>query len=254
VGDAAGFGAATWMRGVRLLHVPTTLLAMVDSSIGGKNGLNLGAGKNLVGTVHQPCAILADVEYLRSLPEREYRASWAEIIKSAMIADTELLATLEGGVREALARDQAFIRRVIASTCAVKARVVAEDPLESGVRAILNYGHTVGHALEAALGYGAIPHGEAIAWGMRVAGDLSRRTGRCDKETIARQDQLLRAFDLLSRPPQADPSRLLAAMSHDKKAEEGEVRWVLLAGAGRAEYGCRIPRTEVEAALTATLG
>src|SRR5438445_1515777 len=177
---------------------------MVDSSIGGKNGINLEAGKNLVGTVHQPCAILADVEYLRSMAEREYRASWAEVVKSAMIADTELLATLEAGVKDALARDEAFLRRVIASTCAVKARVVAEDPLEKGVRAILNYGHTVGHALEAALGYGAIPHGEAVAWGMQAAGDLSRRTGRCEAEVVSRQERLLRDFGLLSRRPAVD--------------------------------------------------
>ncbi|TMD13185.1 MAG: 3-dehydroquinate synthase [Chloroflexi bacterium] len=251
VGDAAGFAASTWLRGLPLLQLPTTLLAMVDASIGGKNGINLEAGKNLIGTVHQPCAVLVDVQYLTTVPERDYRASWAEVVKSAIIADTELLADLEAGVEPALARDGAFLRRVIASTCAIKARVVEADPLERGVRAILNYGHTVGHALEAALGYGAVPHGEAVAWGMQAAADLSRRTGRCAPELAARQERLLRAFGLLSDRPACDRARLLEAMRHDKKAQEGEVRWVLLAGPGRAEYGCRVPQRDVEATLDA---
>ena len=253
VGDAAGFAAATWLRGIALLQVPTTLLAMVDSSIGGKNGLNLEAGKNLVGTVHQPCAVLVDVDYLRTLPEQEYGSSWAEIVKSAIIADTELFGILETGAEAAASRDGAFLRRVIASTCAITARVVEADPFEGGVRAILNYGHTVGHALEAALGYGAIPHGEAVAWGMRVAADLSRRTGRCAAEVVARQDRVLRAYGLLAERPRVDRARLLEAMTHDKKALDGELRWVLLAGIGHAEPGCRVPWGAVEASLDAVL-
>lgn len=253
VGDAAGFAAATWLRGVPLLQVPTTLLAMVDSSIGGKNGLNLEAGKNLVGTVHQPCAVLVDIDYLQTLPEREYGSSWAEVVKSAIIADTELFGILETGNEAASARDGAFLRRVIAATCAIKARVVETDPFEDGVRAILNYGHTVGHALEAALGFGAIPHGQAVAWGMQVAADLSRRSGRCPAEVAARQERVLRAFGLLAERPRVDRPRLLEAMRHDKKAQDGEIRWVLLTGVGHAEHGCRVPWGEVEASLDAVL-
>jgi shikimate kinase / 3-dehydroquinate synthase len=253
VGDAAGFAAATWLRGVPLLHLPTTLLAMVDSSIGGKNGINLEAGKNLVGTVHQPCAILIDTAYLETLPEREYRAAWAEIIKSGIIADTELFETVLKGRSAISARDPHLLQDVIARTCAVKARVVAADPFEQGDRAILNYGHTVGHALEAALGYGAIPHGEAVAWGMQVAADLSVSSGRCAPQTRDRQAEVLRAYGLLDTRPRIDRTRLLEAMRHDKKRRDGEIGWVLLEEIGRAVYGCRVAWSDVEASLDAVL-
>ncbi|HYM50581.1 MAG TPA: 3-dehydroquinate synthase [Candidatus Limnocylindrales bacterium] len=253
VGDACGFVAATWLRGVPLLQVPTTLLAMVDSSIGGKNGINLEDGKNLVGTIHQPCGILDDITHLATLPDRAYRASWAEVIKSAIIADTNLFDVLARGASPARSRDGEYLGRVIAATCAIKARVVAADPFEAGERAILNYGHTVGHALEAALGYGSLAHGEAVAWGMQVAADLSWRSGRCPESVVRAQEQMLRDYGLLDRPPRVDPARVFAAMRHDKKAQDGEVRWVLLTGIGHAEYGCRVPFEDVERSVAAVL-
>ena len=249
VGDVAGFAAATWLRGVAYVQMPTTLLAMVDSSIGGKTAINLAAGKNLVGAVHQPAAILTDLSYLDTLPAGEFRSGWAEIIKTAIIGDASLFDRLQAERTALMARDLPLFPEVVARACGFKAQVVAEDPREAGRRAILNYGHTVGHALEAAAGYGALLHGDAVAWGMRVAGKLSVRLGLCEPSAVEAQDRLLADYGLLGRRPEVSRARLLAALGHDKKARDGEPRWVLLRQIGQVEYGCRVPATDVEAAL-----
>ena len=253
VGDVAGFAAATWMRGIRYLQLPTTLLGMVDSSIGGKTAINLPAGKNLAGVVHQPVAIFCDLDMLATLPDAEYRASLAEVIKAAMIADRAFVEWLMANVPAVLRREPAAVREAIGRAIAIKAAVVAQDPYESGPRAVLNYGHTVGHALELAAGFGRIRHGEAIAWGMEVAGRLSVSSGSCAPGVIAVQHALLSETGLLASPPVIDRTALLEAMRHDKKARAGELRWVLLREIGRAEHGQPVDPSLVEASLAQVL-
>ncbi len=253
VGDVAGFAAATWMRGIGYLQVPTTLLAMVDSSIGGKTAINLPAGKNLVGAVHQPSAIFCDLAYLATLPDEEYRASLAEVIKAAVIADRPFVDWLLANLPAVLRREPAAVREAVSRAIAVKAAVVAKDPQERGPRAILNYGHTVGHALERAAGFGRLRHGEAVAWGMEVAGHLSVSTGRCSPEAIRPQHALLRDTGLLASPPAVDRTAVLDAMRHDKKSRAGELRWVLLRDIGHAEYGQSVDPSMVAASLAEVL-
>jgi 3-dehydroquinate synthase len=253
VGDVTGFAAATWMRGIRCLQLPTTLLAMVDSSIGGKTAINLPAGKNLVGAVHQPCAIFCDLDYLATLPDTEYRASLAEVIKAAIIADRAFVDWLLANLPAVLQREPAAVRKAVSRAIAIKAAVVAQDPQEIGPRAILNYGHTVGHALERAAGFGRLRHGEAVAWGMEVAGHLSVSTGTCAPEAIEAQHALLRDTGLLTARPAVDRAAVLEAMRHDKKSRVGEVRWVLLRELGHAEYGRSVDPAMVEASLAQVL-
>ena len=253
VGDVSGFAAATWMRGIRYLQLPTTLLAMVDSSIGGKTAINLPAGKNLVGAVHQPSAIFCDLAYLATLPEEEYRASLAEVIKAAIIADRSFVDWLMSNLPAVLRREPAAVREAVGRAIAIKAAVVAEDPQENGARAILNYGHTVGHALERAAGFGKVRHGEAVAWGMEVAALISMRTGACAPESVAMQHALLRDAGLLAERPAVAHEKLIDAMRHDKKSRAGELRWVLLREIGRAEYGRSVDPAVVEASLAEVL-
>jgi shikimate kinase/3-dehydroquinate synthase len=253
VGDVAGFAAATWMRGIRYLQLPTTLLAMVDSSIGGKTAINLPAGKNLAGAVHQPAAIFCDLNYLATLPDEEYRASLAEVIKAAVIADRSFVDWLLANLPAVLRHEPPAVREAVGRAIAIKATVVAQDPDEQGPRALLNYGHTVGHALERAAGFGRLRHGEAVAWGMEVAGRLSVLTGSCPPEAIAPQHALLRDTGLLNSPPLIDRTALLEAMRHDKKSRDGELRWILLREIGRAEYGKPVDPSLVEASLAEVL-
>jgi 3-dehydroquinate synthase len=253
VGDVAGFAAATWMRGIRYLQLPTTLLAMVDSSIGGKTAINLPAGKNLVGAVHQPTAIFCDLDYLATLPDEEYRASLAEVIKAALIADRSFVDWLLTNVPAVLRREPSAVREAVSRAIAIKAAVVAQDPHETGVRAILNYGHTVGHALERAAGFGKLRHGEAVAWGMEVAALISLRSGACGPETIQVQHSLLRGAGLLADRPAVAHAQLTEAMRHDKKSRAGELRWVLLREIGRAEYGQSVDPSIVESSLAEVL-
>jgi 3-dehydroquinate synthase len=237
VGDLAGFVAATYARGLRYVQVPTTLLAMVDSAIGGKTALNLSAGKNLVGAFHQPEAVLADLDYLRTLPPAEYETGWAEILKCAVVADAALFGRL------ATQRPSgAGLEDVIGRCAEIKAGVVVADERDQGARAILNYGHTLGHALETTLGYGALSHGRAVAWGMVVAGQLSVRLGECAPEAAAAQDAALQAYGLLA-PPSTIPrwEKLAGALAHDKKRVGGDTRWVLLQEIGRAVPGRSVP-------------
>ena len=228
VGDLAGFAASTYMRGVTLVQVPTTLLSMVDSSVGGKTGVNLTAGKNLVGTFKQPAYVCADTGTLSTLPEREWACGCAEVAKSAVIDSDEFFFWLAEAADALVAREEAVVSEAIARCVVFKADVVAEDKTESrGVRECLNYGHTLGHAVEALAGYGTFSHGAAVAEGMRFAARLAAALAGASLEFVAAQDDLLDALGLPALAWSAEPADLLAAMKRDKKARHGQVRFVL---------------------------
>ena len=240
VGDVAGFAAATWMRGIRYVQMPTTLLAMVDSSIGGKTAINLPAGKNLAGAVHQPVAIFSDLEYLETLADAEFRSALAEITKVALVADRSFVDWLSVNLVALLERDKPAMLEAVRRAVAIKAGVVSRDPHETGERAILNYGHTVGHALERAAGFGRLRHGEAVAWGMEVAGRLSLSSGAGTPEAVRTQHALLQRAGLLANRPEVKRADLWQALRHDKKSQAGALRFVLLREIGRADYGCEV--------------
>ena len=248
IGDLAGFVAAILYRGVPFINLPTTLLAQVDSSLGGKTGVNLPEGKNLVGAFHQPRLVVADVLTLRTLPEREFRSGLAEVVKHGMIADPELFGTLEERADRILARDPDFLRVIVTRSCAIKAKVVEADEQESGLRAMLNFGHTVGHALEAALGYGSITHGEAVAYGMLVAATLSVRRGLCPEADVGRLRALLERFGLLGAAVPS-PESLETYMVSDKKARDGVLQFVLTRGVGSVTFAPVFERGELRKTL-----
>jgi len=248
IGDLTGFVAAMLYRGIPFVNLPTTLLAQVDSSVGGKTGVNLPEGKNLVGAFHQPSLVVADVLTLRSLPEREFHSGLAEVVKHGMIADSTLFQRLEEKADLILARDPETLREIVARSCAIKADVVEKDERESGLRAMLNFGHTVGHAIEAALGYGAITHGEAVANGMVIATALSVRRGLCPERDARRLHDLLDRFGLLGSvlPP---PESLEKYMVSDKKARDGVLQFVLTRGVGSVTFAPVFDREELRRAL-----
>jgi 3-dehydroquinate synthase len=235
IGDLAGFAAACWMRGIDFVQMPTTLLAMVDSSVGGKTGVNLAAGKNLVGAFHQPRAVVVDSDTLATLPAREYRAGLAEVVKYGAIGDAAFFAWLEAHADALAARDAGALVEAIAVSCRHKAGVVARDEHERGERALLNFGHTFAHALETQTGYGTLLHGEAVAIGMVLAAKLSADLGRAPRADAERLAALLRALGLPVTPPACDPQRLLALMRLDKKNLSGRLRLILWRGIGSAE-------------------
>ncbi|MEP7104707.1 MAG: 3-dehydroquinate synthase, partial [Chloroflexota bacterium] len=245
VGDVAGFAAAIWLRGVRLLQVPTTLLAMVDAAIGGKTGINTDLAKNAVGAFWQPVAVVADLATLGTLPEDEYLAAYGEIVKYAITLDPKLALILVADAERLLARDPEALETVVDACVAAKAKVVAADERDQGPRAVLNYGHTVGHALETATGY-RLAHGRAVAHGMRAAARIAARTGRCSEGLVAQQDELLAAYGLPGPLPRLKVEDVLAAIPRDKKAAGGSVGWVLPRELGRAEVGRRVPSELVE--------
>jgi 3-dehydroquinate synthase len=248
VGDLAGFVAATLFRGIAFINLPTTLLAQVDSSVGGKTGVNLLEGKNLVGVFHQPSLVVADVLTLRTLPEREFRSGLAEVVKHAMIADADLFRMLEVEGDRILARDPAILQAVVARNCAIKARIVEADEREGGFRAVLNFGHTVGHAVEAELGYGVVTHGEAVAYGMMAAAALSVRRGLCPAEDARRLETLLKRFSLLPAwLPQ--PEALEKYVVRDKKMRDGVLQFVLTPGVGSVTLAPVSDRQELRQAL-----
>ncbi len=248
IGDLAGFVAATLFRGIAFLNLPTTLLAQADSSVGGKTGVNLPEGKNLVGAFHQPCLVVADVLTLRTLSEREFRSGLAEVVKHAMIADHELFVTLEEEADRILARDPVILQTIVTRNCAIKGRIVEADEREGGLRAILNFGHTVGHAVESALGYGAITHGEAVAHGMMVATALSVRRGLCPEKDARRLRDLLGRFGLLGRPL-PPPESLEKYMVSDKKRRDGVLQFVLTRGVGSVTFAPISDQDELRRAL-----
>jgi 3-dehydroquinate synthase len=251
VGDLAGFVAACWMRGVRFVQLPTTLLAMVDSSVGGKTAVDLPSGKNLVGAFHQPAAVFADLATLATLPARELRAGLAEVVKAAAIADAAFFAWLEANAEGLAAGDEALLEHAIATAVAFKAGVVARDERERGERLLLNLGHTFGHAIETAQGYGGLLHGEAVAVGMVVAATLSEHLGLADEEDTRRLRDLLARLGLPTALPAGLEGReLLARMRLDKKALSGVPRLVLWRGIGRAEVVSGIADEAVMRALS----
>jgi len=248
IGDLAGFVAATLYRGIPFVNLPTTLLAQVDSSVGGKTGVNLPEGKNLVGAFHQPCLVVADVLTLRTLPEPEFRSGLAEVVKHGMIADAAFFESLERQADRILARDPDALQKIVARSCAIKARVVEADEREAGLRAMLNFGHTVGHAIEAALGYGAVTHGEAVAHGMVVATALSVLRGICPEEDARRLQELLGRFGLLDAPL-PPPESLETYMVSDKKARDGVLQFVLTRGVGSVTFAPVLDREELRRGL-----
>jgi len=242
VGDLAGFAAATYKRGVPFVQCPTTLLAQVDSSVGGKVAIDHPAGKNLIGAFHQPAAVLIDLATLRTLPRRELVAGLAEVIRSAVAFDAVFFAFLEGNLERLLALDPGVLRHAVASCCRIKAEVVAEDERETGGRrSLLNLGHTFAHALETLTGYATYRHGEAVGWGIARAARLALRLGRCGEDDVARQESLLRRAGLPVDDPSPDPEAMIAAMAHDKKAAGGKVRFVLTEKVGSANIYEGIP-------------
>jgi 3-dehydroquinate synthase len=234
VGDMTGFAAACYMRGVPFVQVPTTLLAQVDSSVGGKTAINHPLGKNMIGAFHQPVRVLCDLDTLATLPPREFSAGLAEVIKYGPIADMELLAWLEAHLPDLLARDTRALTHAVRRSCEIKAWVVGQDEREAGLRAILNFGHTFGHAIEAGMGYGQWLHGEAVGCGMVMAAHLSRLLGLVDTAFVERLTRLIARAGLPVQGPDLAPDRYLELMRVDKKAEGGEIRFVVIESPGRA--------------------
>ena len=257
VGDMAGFAAATWLRGIAVVQVPTTLLAMVDAAIGGKTGVNHPGGKNLIGAFHQPKLVLIDPRVLATLPEREFRAGMAEVIKYAVIGDQPLFADLEQAAgrdpQGALASREAIgaelLQRLLERSAAAKARVVAADEREGGLRAILNYGHTLGHVVENLSGYGTWLHGEAVGMGMLAAGDIAVAMGLWSQKDQDRQRRLVAAAGLPMAWPDLDPEAVLTSLQADKKVRRGKVRFVLPTGVGSVTIRDDVDPATIRAAL-----
>ena len=237
IGDLTGYAAASDMRGVPFVQVPTTLLAQVDSSVGGKTGINHPLGKNMIGAFYQPRAVLADTATLATLPARELSAGLAEVIKHGAIIDLALFEWVERNIGKLVARDQAALAHAIARSCEIKAEVVRQDEREGGLRAILNFGHTFGHAIENGLGYGAWLHGEAVGCGMVMAADLSRRMGLVDEATVARMRDLVAAAGLPTVAPKFSFERWVELMEVDKKNEGGAIKFILLKPLGSPSIG-----------------
>lgn len=251
VGDLAGFVAATYLRGMAFVQVPTTLLAQVDSSVGGKVGVNLKAGKNLVGAFHQPRLVLCDLDTLDTLPAREFKAGLAEVIKYGIIYDAPFFQLLERSLPAVLRRDPKLLGRVVARCCEIKAEVVGQDETETGLRAILNFGHTIGHAIEAISGYGKYLHGEAISIGQVAAARLSSELLGLP---VADAQRIARLFANAGLPAQIQLTgrqreRLLTAMRLDKKVSEGEIKFVLAEKIGKVVWGQRVPAALIHQVL-----
>lgn len=251
IGDLAGFAAATWLRGIDVIQIPTTLLAMVDSAIGGKTGVNLPIGKNLVGAFHQPQAVLADPEVLATLPPRDVRSGMAEVIKSGIIADAKLFDFVEANTERCRKGEPSVLARCIVDSAACKARVVSADEREGGLRAILNYGHTAGHAVEKAAGYRRLRHGEAVAIGMVAAARIGVLVARTPVAIVDRIEALVAALGLPSKVPEGiGVEQLIATMALDKKAKGGSVKWVMATDIGTVETNVVVPEDAVRAVLT----
>jgi 3-dehydroquinate synthase len=251
VGDVAGFAAATYLRGVRLVQVPTTLLSQVDSAVGGKVGVNLGAGKNLVGAFHQPSLVVCDPDLLVSLSRREFRAGLYEVVKYGVIASRPLFARVSASIDHLFAHDRSVLVPVVAECCRIKADVVGRDERESGPRRVLNFGHTIGHALEAVTKYRRFRHGEAIAYGMLAAARISAARGLMPADDeMALQDVIQRLGPL---PPVADlgHAAVLEAVAHDKKVVGGQLHYVLAAGIGATEIVTDVTTAELKLGLKA---
>ena len=249
VGDVAGFVAATYMRGVNFVQVPTTVLAQVDASIGGKTAIDHPNAKNLIGAFHQPRLVLVDPAVVRSLPEREYRSGLAEIVKHGIVLDADYFAEVERDAAALCARDLPVVERIIGGSCRLKASVVERDERESELRHVLNYGHTIGHALEAATGYARFAHGEAVALGIVAEARLARRLGLASDDTVARQERLLLAVGLPVTAEAIDTDAVVAAIGRDKKARDGRVPFVLAPRIGAFRLVFDVPAADIRAVL-----
>jgi 3-dehydroquinate synthase len=254
IGDIAGFAAASYQRGIAFVQLPTTLLAQVDSAVGGKTGVNHPGGKNLIGAFHQPSAVITDTDTLSTLPERELRAGFAEIVKAALIADAAFFSWLEANAASLLARDAAALAHAIRRACEIKAAIVAEDEREQGRRALLNLGHSFAHAIEAGAGYERVLHGEAVATGLVLAAELSARTGRLPGTDVLRIRELLSSAGLPVDPPRLGRQRMLDLMGMDKKVADGQLRLVLLDAIGAAAITADYPRDALETLLAERAG
>ncbi len=251
IGDLAGFAAAVYQRGVRFVQVPTTLLAQVDSSVGGKTAINHPAGKNMIGAFHQPSAVISDVATLDTLPDRELRAGLAEVIKHGLALDAPSFQWIEANVEKLVRKERGALIYAVRRSCELKAAIVAGDERESGARALLNFGHTFGHAIEAATGYGAWLHGEAVAAGMVMASELSLLMGRLRKTDVERVREVVKRAGLPIVGPALPPERLLELMALDKKAARGRTRFVVLEAIGRARLAADIDDAQVRRAVVA---
>ena len=251
VGDLAGFAAAIYQRGVPFVQVPTTLLAQVDSSVGGKTAINHALGKNMIGAFHQPSAVISDIATLDTLPERELRSGLAEVVKHGLALDAAFFEWLESNIEKMLKKDRAALTYAVRRSCELKARIVAEDERESGARALLNFGHTFGHAIEAGTGYGSWLHGEAVAAGMVMAAELSQLMGHLKKSEVSRVRELLKRAGLPTKGPALAAERLLELMAVDKKAAKGRARFVVLEALGRAVLRADIDDSAVRGAIVA---
>ena len=252
VGDMAGFAAATYQRGVRYIQVPTTLLALVDSSVGGKTAVNHRNGKNMIGAFHQPICVIADTAVLNTLPDRELRCGIAETIKYGLIRDPAFFSWIENNLTGLLGRDEAILAEAVRRACENKAEVVATDEREHGERALLNLGHTFGHAIETGIGHGQWLHGEAVAAGMCMAADLSVRLGRLRQDQIGRITALISSAGLpLRAPASMTPERMLEHMAVDKKVLAGQVRLILLDDLGKAVITSEFDKTALHDTLNA---
>jgi len=252
IGDLTGFAAGVLKRGVAFAQIPTTLLAQVDSSVGGKTAINAPQGKNLIGLFHQPRIVIADTSLLGTLPRRELLAGYAEVVKYGALGDVQFFEWLELKAAKALAGDEHAMVKAVAHSCRMKAEIVARDERETGDRALLNLGHTFGHAIETAEGFGGLLHGEAVGVGLVLAFDLSARLGLCAPDDAARVRRHLAALGLPVAPPAGlDPRRLVALMAHDKKVRDGRIVFVLARGIGRAFVARDVPLDAVVELLAA---
>ena len=251
VGDLAGFVSATYMRGTHFVQLPTTVLAQVDASSGGKTAIDHPRGKNLIGAFHQPRLVIVDTATVDSLPARDYRSGLAEVVKHGVVLDAEYFEDVERSADQLTAREPVSVDRVIAGSCRLKASVVERDERESALRMVLNYGHTIGHAIEAVTGFGRLTHGEAVALGMTAEAALAVRLGVAEGETLARQERLLARLGLPTRTSAVDPALVLDAMTRDKKGRDGRVPFVLAPGIGRFKIVEGVSAEDVRAALGA---
>ncbi|MBU3671533.1 MAG: 3-dehydroquinate synthase [Sinobacteraceae bacterium] len=254
VGDLTGFAAACYQRGMGFVQIPTTLLAQVDSSVGGKTGVNHPGGKNLIGAFHQPQAVIADISTLRTLPPRELRAGLAEVVKYGLICDTEFFDWIEANAARLLALDAAALAHAVHRSCAIKAAIVARDEREQGDRALLNLGHTFGHAIETATGYATWLHGEAVAAGLLMAATLSAEAGWMPEAQVARLAALLQRLGLRTHAAEVPAAEARAAMSLDKKVRAGQLRFVLMRGIGAAFVTADYPAAALEKTLQRHFG
>lgn len=249
VGDLAGFAAAVYQRGVPFVQIPTTLLAQVDSAVGGKTAINHPLGKNMIGAFHQPLAVVSDTDTLNTLPERELAAGLAEVIKYGLIRDPGFFGWLESNIDKLAGRDPQALAYAIERSCHNKAEIVSQDERETGVRALLNLGHTFGHAIEAGMGFGNWLHGEAVAAGMVLAAILSQRMGLIAHHDVERIVDILARVNLPTSAPELGTERYMELMGHDKKVEGGKMRFILLRGIGDAFIADRVPETALAETL-----